>query len=63
MIARILLVLVVGYLLLRVLGQWRALQRQRGGPRVEAARKCPDCGAYVVGAKSEVCARAGCRFR
>ena len=63
MIARVLLVLVLGYLLVRVVRQWRALQRQRGGPKVEAARKCPDCGAYVVGARSEACVRDGCRFR
>jgi hypothetical protein len=49
---------------LRLYGQWRRLKaRPRDRRRVESARKCPDCGAYVVGADPSPCARPDCRFR
>ena len=64
MITRIVLLLIVAWVALRLYGQWRRLKAPtRGGRRVEAARKCPDCGAYVVGASPEPCARGDCRFR
>jgi hypothetical protein len=64
MTARLALLLLAAWLALRLYGQWRRLKAEpRGRPRVESARKCPDCGAYVVGSSPGPCARADCRFR
>ena len=51
--------------ILGVIGKWRlpGLPKRRPGPAVEVARKCPDCDAYVLGAKPAPCARPDCRFR
>ncbi len=64
MIARLLLLLIVTYLALRLVGRWRPLKSPPpAGPAVQASRKCPQCGTYVVGASPEPCDRADCSFR
>jgi hypothetical protein len=63
MILRILIVLALLALACVKLRQWLGprIPPRPSGPPVEAGRKCPDCGAWVVGAKP--CARPDCQFR
>jgi hypothetical protein len=51
MIVRLALLVLVVALVLAVVGKWRRreLPGRRGRPAVEAARKCPVCGTYVLG--------------
>jgi len=64
MIGRALLLFIAVWLAVRLARQWFALKAPpRDRPMVQGARKCPDCGAYVVGAKPEPCGRPDCRFR
>jgi hypothetical protein len=63
-IVRILVLAAVVLLILRLIGKWRQLTAPRPpGPMVEAARKCPDCGTYVLGSDPEPCGRADCPSR
>jgi hypothetical protein len=55
----VLLVIAVG-LLMAMIGRWR-LPKPPARPAVQSARKCPDCGAYVVG--DGPCTTPGCRSR
>ena len=57
MIGRILLVAVAVALLLAMIGR-RRVPKEPDRPAVQAARKCPGCGAYVVGDGG--CATPGC---
>jgi len=64
MIVRLALLLLAVIL---VLGVVKRLGKRRVGrppapPPIEAARRCPDCDAYVVGDRPEPCARPDCRF-
>ena len=63
MIVRMALLLLIVVLVLAVLGKWRRLElpRRRSRPAVEAARKCPSCGAYVLASEPVPCER--CRAR
>jgi hypothetical protein len=64
MIVRAALLLLALLLVLAVLGRWRRrVGRDSARPRVEAARRCPDCDAYVFGPRPEPCGRPDCRFR
>jgi hypothetical protein len=36
---------------------------KRPAPRVQSARKCETCDAYVLGAAPEPCTRPDCPFR
>jgi hypothetical protein len=36
--------------------RWRKPPGASGGNRIEAARKCPDCGAYLIGPDPCPCA-------
>jgi hypothetical protein len=65
MIVRIVIVALVLLLVATRVRRWlrRHLPARSPGPAVEAARKCPDCGAYVIGSRPEPCARPDCRFR
>jgi hypothetical protein len=64
MIVRLALLLLVLMLVLALLGRWRRrIGRRPAPPPIEAARRCPDCDAYVFGLRPEPCARADCRFR
>jgi hypothetical protein len=58
-------VLLLGLLLVAaVIGRWRRrVGRAAPPPPIEAADRCPDCGAYVVAARPGPCARPDCRFR
>jgi hypothetical protein len=47
MIGRVVLLLVAVALLMAMLGKLR-LPKRPERPAVQSARKCPDCGAYVV---------------
>jgi len=38
-------------------------QPRKPGPAIEAARKCPECGTYVIGAAPAPCDRASCPHR
>lgn len=62
MILRLLLLLVIVLLVLNLLGRWR-LPKPRSRQAIEPAKKCPDCGAYVLGSPPEPCALPDCRFR
>jgi hypothetical protein len=62
MIVRAALLLAILILVLAIIG--RAGSKRVGGerqrPRVQAARKCPSCDAYVLVDRPEPCSRAGC---
>jgi hypothetical protein len=66
-IVRVLILLLVLALVASRIQRWlrQHLPARPPGPApaVEAARKCPDCGAYVVGSRPEPCARPDCRYR
>jgi hypothetical protein len=64
MIVRLALLLLALLLVLAMLGRWRRrVGRRPPAPPIEAARRCPDCDAYVVGSRPDPCARPDCRFR
>jgi hypothetical protein len=51
-------------LLVGMVGKLMAPRRKRGSePAIEAARKCPECGSYVIGSAPAPCDRAGCPYR
>ncbi|HET9067891.1 MAG TPA: hypothetical protein VFN28_04550 [Amaricoccus sp.] len=58
MIGRIALLALAVVLLLAIIGKLR-LPKPPGRPAVQAARKCPECGAYMVG--DGPCTTPGCR--
>jgi len=65
MVIKAVLLFLVAMLALGMFGRWK---RPRVPPRqpgnwVAPARKCPDCGAYVLGSRPEPCARAECPMR
>ena len=50
MIVRVALLVLIVALVLAVVGKWRRRELPGGRrPAVEAARKCPGCGTYVLG--------------
>jgi hypothetical protein len=65
MIVRVAVLTLVLLLVLSVVARWRALRApaRRGGPVVQAAHKCPGCGAYVFGSQPDPCDRDDCRYR
>jgi hypothetical protein len=48
MILRAALLLILVIVALRLLARWRRLTSRPRGGAIEAARKCPDCGAWVM---------------
>jgi hypothetical protein len=62
MIVKAALLFLVAALALGVLGRWtrRGSPRKGARGRIEPARKCPGCGAYVLGSRPEPCARPDC---
>jgi hypothetical protein len=58
MIGRIAIVVLAVALLLAMIGKLR-LPKAPGRPAVQSARKCPACGAYMVG--DGPCTTPGCR--
>jgi hypothetical protein len=60
MIGRIVLLLIAVAIVMAMIGRLR-LPKPPGRPAVQSARKCPDCGAYVVG--DEPCTSPECRSR
>jgi hypothetical protein len=62
MIQAVLLFLVL-IVVLGVGGKWLRLPPKRSKPAVEAARRCPACRTYVVGAKPATCDREDCPYR
>jgi hypothetical protein len=63
MIVKAALIFLAAMLVLGVFGRWSRLRRPRDSGRVQSAQKCPDCGAYLLGASPEPCARADCPSR
>ena len=65
MIVRLAVILLVAVAIASLIGRWRRprVGARRPGAAVQAAWKCPDCGAYVFGSQPEPCARPECRFR
>jgi len=65
MMVKAALLFLVAMLVLGMFGRWSRGRTPRDTPkdRIEPARKCPDCGAYVLGARPEPCARADCPMR
>jgi hypothetical protein len=65
MITRLIVLVLLGLLIAGLIRKWMgpALPRDRRGPPIEPARKCPDCDAYVLGASPEPCERSDCPFR
>jgi hypothetical protein len=54
MIVRLALLALVVLLVLRLASRWRRVADTLGkAPRIEAARKCPDCGTYLVAGHPE----------
>lgn len=64
MIRAVLLFLVI-IAILAMIGKWRLpnLPRRRSGTAIQAARKCPTCGAYNVGDPATPCERPDCPSR
>jgi hypothetical protein len=62
MIQGVLLFLVL-IVILGVGGKWLRLPPKRTKPAVEAARRCPVCRSYVVGAEPKTCDREDCPRR
>ena len=64
MIYRLLPLFLLLWLVVSLVGRWRRrVSRNAPKPRIEAASRCPDCGAFVVGASPSPCARGDCHFR
>ena len=65
MIVRLAVILLLAIAIASVISRWRRprVGARRPGTLVQAAWKCPDCGAYVFGSRPEPCARPDCRFR
>ena len=57
MILRAALILILVIVAVRVLGRWRRVGAKRPGRAIEAAHKCPDCGAYVLAGEVCPCSR------
>jgi hypothetical protein len=57
MIVRLALLVLIVVLVLAVVGKWRRLPRRGSRPAVEAARKCPVCGTYVLAGEPVPCER------
>jgi hypothetical protein len=55
MIVRAALILLLALVALRLLGRWRRLAPRAKGGAIEAARKCPACGAYVLAGQTCPC--------
>jgi hypothetical protein len=54
MMLRLVILALIVLLVLRFAGRLRRLGAGvRKAPRIEAARKCPDCGAYVLASDAE----------
>jgi hypothetical protein len=64
-IARALLLLAGVVLLLALVGKLQRPKVPPGPtrPAVQSARKCPDCGSYVLGTDPVPCERADCPYR
>ena len=64
MINRLIVLVLLGLLVAGLIRRWTrpAVTRTRARP-IEAARKCPACEAYVLGASPEPCDRADCPYR
>jgi hypothetical protein len=65
MMVKAALLFLVAMLVLGLFGRWKLPRgpRNKAGTAIEPARKCPDCGAYVVGSRPGPCARADCPMR
>jgi len=63
MIVRAALLLLLLLIVLAAIGRWRRIGQRPAPPRIESARRCPDCDAYVFGPRPEPCERPDCRFR
>ncbi|HYN45884.1 MAG TPA: hypothetical protein VES64_04255 [Allosphingosinicella sp.] len=63
MILKLLIVLVLAFVLLSMTSRYLRpkVPPKAKGPAIETARKCPECGAYVVGAGP--CEQPGCASR
>jgi hypothetical protein len=57
-IVRAALVLLLAILALRLLARWRRLSAKPKGGAIEAASKCPRCGAYVLAGETCPCTRS-----
>lgn len=64
MIVRFAVLLLALLIVAAMISRWRKRLGRSAPPRpIEAADRCPDCGAYVVTARPGPCDRPGCRFR
>ena len=56
MITRLVVLVLLGLLIAGLIRKWTrpVLPRDRRGTTIESARRCPECGAYVLA--GEVCA-------
>jgi hypothetical protein len=64
MIVRLALVLLAAVAIAAIIGRWLnpRIAGRGTAPRVQSARKCQVCEAYVLGAEPEPCGRADCPF-
>jgi hypothetical protein len=64
MIFKVVTLFLAFILLVGMIGKFIAPRRPRGSePAIEAARKCPECGSYVIGAAPAPCDRDTCPHR
>lgn len=58
MLTRLALLVLLFLLAMKLVDGWRKrVEAGKAAPRVEAARKCPACGAYVLGDRPCTCGR------
>lgn len=57
MISKLVLLLTAAVIVAGAVGKWRK-PGAAGGNAIEPARKCPDCGAYLIGSARCPCSDA-----
>jgi hypothetical protein len=64
MIVRLALLVLAAVLIVAIIGRWMnpRVAGRPPAPRVQSARKCPICEAYVLGAQPDPCGQADCPF-
>jgi hypothetical protein len=56
MVTKLALLVLAAVILAGAVSRWRKPPGTSSGNKIEAARKCPDCGAYLIGSGPCPCA-------